>query len=143
MSLVPVYDDLVKAWADESAFGEAIRKACDYHCDKTFDDDKGLAEFIWSPYGVLPVELLAVRRVRAMLGQGFPHIAHPLLETPFFFPPEITALNLDDLMQRVRQTQGVAVRAEPGVLLRGWEGATRATRIRENGITFILTNAGH
>jgi hypothetical protein len=100
---VSVYDELVKVWEDDSAFGDAIRKACDYHCEKTVDDDKGTAEFIWSPYGVLPVEILAIKRIRAILGQDFPHIAHPLLETPFFSPPHVATVTLDGLIQRVKQ----------------------------------------
>jgi hypothetical protein len=44
----------------------------------------------WSvlPFGVVPVEFLALRRVREMQGQPFQLPDHPMLQTPWAAPPE-------------------------------------------------------
>lgn len=73
-----VYAPIFEFWEDISQFTSAIQKACDYHCD-----DNGLLQYANVPYFIVPVEILAIQKVRRDLGFPDVTIHHPLMETAF------------------------------------------------------------
>jgi|LakMenE18May11ns_1017448.scaffolds.fasta_scaffold9811699_2 hypothetical protein len=73
-----VYAPIFEFWEDNSQFTSAIQKACDYHCD-----DNGLLRYANIPYFIVPVEILAIQKVRRDLGFPDVTIHHPLMETAF------------------------------------------------------------
>jgi|GEM_PF-3087338 len=95
------YQSLIDAWNDPDEFPKQLLKACDYHCEQTFDDPKGYPAFTWMPYNVFPVEILAIQRVRRDLGLPTPEIEHPLLESPLAHPPATLPEVHDELLDKV------------------------------------------
>ena len=95
------YQPLIDAWDDEDEFAEALVQACDYHCQESFDRAKGYPPFVWGPYDVYPVEILAIQRVRRDLGLPTPEIDHPLLASALCHPPETPPEVRDPLLEDV------------------------------------------
>lgn len=84
-----VFQGVLDAWHDESALGDALRQACDYHLEQTLERSP-YPEFVWIPYRVFPADILAIEAVRRDLGLSTPAIDHPLMATPLAKvpPPE-------------------------------------------------------
>jgi hypothetical protein len=93
-----VYEPIFESWEDNLRLTAALQLACDYHCD-----DNGLLQYANIPYFIVPVEILAIQKVRRDL--GFPDVAihHPLMETSFThlttqtFEDELIARSIDVL----------------------------------------------
>jgi len=76
---------------------------CDYHCQQCFDSPGEQADFVWFPYNVFPVEILAIQRVRKDLGLSVPLIVHPLLDSPLVQVPSTPPLVQDALLGRIKE----------------------------------------
>lgn len=57
--------------------------------------------FVFEPFNILPVEIMAVYRVRRELGLETPIVDHPLIQSPLFSPPPLTDPPADPLLERV------------------------------------------
>jgi hypothetical protein len=79
-----VYQNVFDAWDDPAKLADAIQKICDYHCSHRADDHS----FGTLPFGVYPVEVLALVWVRRQMGLETPQVRHPLLENPLCQVPE-------------------------------------------------------
>ncbi len=95
-----VYQGIIDCWDTPAALADALRKACNYHTERSHGEDPGL-EFVYSPYTAFPAEILAIYRVRADLGLETPMVEHPFLGTPLVHPPEQMPPYEDELLDRV------------------------------------------
>jgi hypothetical protein len=86
------YERIVATWEEPPALHEAILLACDHHLDDAMMamSGKGYPEFGTTPYDVFPVELLALSRVRSVLGLMPIAFEHPLLSTHLAAPVRAT-----------------------------------------------------
>jgi hypothetical protein len=86
VSLGP-YQRIIDAWnGSGQELTEALASACDYHtrrCDHSGGED---GEFYHTLYDVFPAEILAIMRVRELLGLRSPTVDHPLMQTPLAKP---------------------------------------------------------
>jgi hypothetical protein len=76
-----IYRQILEHWEDDTLIAKALEKACDYHLahlDNTRDRD---AEFGETPFDLLPVEILAIERLRSLTGRGTTRVNHPLMRT--------------------------------------------------------------
>lgn len=89
------YQALITNWNDESEFATSIVAACDYHCERTFDDRECFAEFAFYPFTVFPAEILAVLGIRRRLKLSTPLFSHPLMDTPLA-APHLSSKPIDD-----------------------------------------------
>jgi len=87
-----VYRRVLEAWNDPVALAPALFHACDYHLEQTIDRGDSTKEFHFPPYNILPVDILAIIRVRDLLGLPTPEMDHPLMQTPVAKPPPIDEL---------------------------------------------------
>lgn len=60
--------------------------ACDYHLAQSVDAQEH-RQFVWAPYDLFPVDILAIARVREKQGLPMPEVDHPLMQTPLAKPP--------------------------------------------------------
>ncbi|MFJ4259075.1 hypothetical protein ACIP01_19235 [Pseudomonas monteilii] len=75
-----VYQGVVDRWTDEQRFGGALREVCRYHL--TNIEDQGAdwdPEFKHPPFDLLPLEVVAILKVRQKLGLFSPDIEHELI----------------------------------------------------------------
>ncbi|MBM4068781.1 MAG: WGR domain-containing protein [Planctomycetes bacterium] len=94
-----VYQQIFSAWEDPAKLSVALEMCCDYHLLRT--GESGYQEFSWSPYDIFPVEILAVHRVRELLGLPTPMIAHALMDSPLGKLPSPVHSPPDELLQRI------------------------------------------
>lgn len=74
------YSPLIRAWNDPDALNTALVNACEYHCQNMIDRGQDWnPEFKWSPFDLLPCEVILVRAVRNSLGLPMPDVSHPLI----------------------------------------------------------------
>jgi hypothetical protein len=97
-----VYQAVIDAWGDPMQLANPIKSACDYHMSQTDDPhDKGFPEFIEFLYAVFPVEIIAIRRVRSLLGLTTPSIDHPLLCSSLASPPANIDIPKDEVLSNL------------------------------------------
>jgi hypothetical protein len=102
-SKLGVYQEVLDHWEEESQLIEALRRACDYHLAQA-TKQTGYPEFDRLPFGVFPVDMLAVARVRQQSGLAMPKVDHPLLRTPLAdLPSKETrpSMGPDTLLEKV------------------------------------------
>ncbi|AFI88605.1 hypothetical protein [Pectobacterium parmentieri] len=112
----PAWDQLVAHWRepDPEKFLPILLTACDTHIERIAlterEDDTGQFEFGSVFLAVHPTEILAVLRLREIIGLMNPaHIDHPLMQTPYAAitcqPDEVTERDelLDRFLEVVRQ----------------------------------------
>jgi hypothetical protein len=97
---LPAYEDLLIHWQEPARFLIALRGACDYHVKRSVDRG-GDPEFIWAPYDVFPVEILAIKRIRACQALPMPKIDHPIMDTPLASVPHRRMNFHDELLDRL------------------------------------------
>lgn len=99
------YQGVFDFWNSPSAFADAIHIVCDYHCERTVvevNDESDEPNYFGYPEKMLPVEILAIKRMREEEGLEFPQTSHPLLDTPWWrtvpsTPAEFSDPLLDDV----------------------------------------------
>ena len=79
------YQRVLDAWLNPVELRTALSEACDHHLSQSWSGN--WVEFGHSPYEMLPVDILAIARVRRDLGLEMPTVEHPLLSTPLATPP--------------------------------------------------------
>lgn len=85
----PAWGYLVSCWSDPDAdrLLPILNSACDVHVERiglsARDTDSGQYEFCSIFWAVHPAEILAVMRLRDMLGLANPQLEHPLMNTPY------------------------------------------------------------
>ncbi|MBI0552257.1 hypothetical protein GMW39_16565 [Pectobacterium parmentieri] len=112
----PAWGQLVAHWRepDPEKFLPVLFTACDTHIERIAlterEDDTGQFEFGSVFLAVHPTEILAVLRLREIIGLMNPaHIDHPLMQTPYAAitcqPDEVTERDelLDRFLEVVRQ----------------------------------------
>lgn len=92
------YRQVFDHWHSPSDLGNALLDLCDLHCEEAVDNG-GAAAYAFHPYNVFPVEIMAVLRIRRLLGLETPEISHQLLQTPLVTPPPPPVVD-DDLLNR-------------------------------------------
>lgn len=101
------YQEIFDCWEDPSGLGEAIGTACDYHIRRSREEGDSrfdVTEFSFRPYDVLPIEALALRRVRSWLGLETPFPSIELLESPLVKNlPEVIPASDDLLIRKAYQ----------------------------------------
>jgi hypothetical protein len=97
------YAGLVRNWNGDR-FGDSLVAVCDYHCRNMEDvGDESIAEFKYPPFDIMPIEILAIMKVRATVGLEIPEINHPLLNTPLGKLEQIPVPSEDDVLQQVQR----------------------------------------
>ncbi|RRO07454.1 hypothetical protein DMB81_010500 [Pectobacterium aquaticum] len=112
----PAWGQLVAHWRepDPEKFLPVLLTACDTHIERIAlterEDDTGQFEFGSVFLAVHPTEILAILRLREIIGLTNPaHIDHPLMQTPYAeitcLPGEVTERDelLDRFLEVVRQ----------------------------------------
>lgn len=97
-----IYSQIFESWiGDEAGLERAVLAMCDFHVARMSENhDRDIAEFSSTPYDIVPVEYLALQRVRYEMGLKTPKPKHPLLATPFVDPPEKLPDINDELLDR-------------------------------------------
>lgn len=101
-----VYSQVLDAWDDFPRLEKALGSICDYHCQQMDGDIfKWYPEFERPPFKLVPIEILAIRRIREQLGLPMPEIQHPLLELPTANMPLPTPEDTqpDEVINRIRR----------------------------------------
>lgn len=101
-----VYSQVIEAWDDPTKLGNALVNLCDYHCQQMDGDIfKWYPEFQYPPFKLVPVEILAIRKLREQLGLATPEVKHPLLELPTASMPlpDLEDTQPDEIINRIRQ----------------------------------------
>ena len=100
-----VYQRVLDAWSNPVELRAALSAACDHHLSQSWSGN--WVEFGDSPYQMLPVDILAIARVRRDLGLEMPTVEHPLLSTPLAtLPPREQRPRMpqpDPLLEKVIQ----------------------------------------
>ena len=91
------YQRVFDKWSSTDELAEAISDICDLHCEESFDVGS-YPMFVYPPYNIFPVEILALLRVRSDLGLKTPVIDHPLLRSALCSPPKIVPVIQDELL---------------------------------------------
>jgi hypothetical protein len=76
-----IYQRLIAAWNDESAFAQLMLEACDYHIYSIYDDGGNKANEILA-FEFIPFDIRSIEFVRAKEGLPNAQIDHPLMQTP-------------------------------------------------------------
>ena len=96
------FDAVFRTWDDAPAFDRAVMTLCEYHI--THDDpDIGVAPFSDAVYRLFPVEILALKAIRADLKLPFPAVEHPLIQgNPLCdFPRPMPVFETNELFDKV------------------------------------------
>ena len=86
VSALGVYQHVLDAWSNPAELRAALIEACDYHLAQS-RTAMGYPPFVYSPYQIFPVDMLAIAVVRRGQGLEMPAVEHPLLSTPLATPP--------------------------------------------------------
>jgi hypothetical protein len=86
MAALGVYQRVLDTWSNPVELRSALGAACDYHLEQSWTA-RGFPPFVYGPYQMFPVDILAIARVRRDLGLEMPKVDHPLLATPLATPP--------------------------------------------------------
>ena len=98
---IGIYERIFDAWQDETALAQALMFACDYHCSRSPQaPEEDFQEFVYHPWTSFPVDILAIRQVRADLGLATPEISHPLLDSPLVHFPHPMPEYHDELIDQ-------------------------------------------
>lgn len=98
-----IYQDILDYWnGPEDKFRASLVEACQYHMDRIDDPDSEYKEFCWSPYSLFPVEILAILKVRKLLGLSVPTVDHELMRLPTAMPPYPMPGVEDELFEKVK-----------------------------------------
>jgi hypothetical protein len=98
------YQPLLDHWqiADDALVSRAILQACDFHTRLNGDlDDERIVDFWIEVYQIYPVEILAVLRLRQVLGLATPPLSHPLLDSPLGRPRPVREVPPDPFLASV------------------------------------------
>ena len=76
-----IYQSVLDAWSHPDQLRSALGAACDYHLAES-RKVSGYPPFVYSPYQMFPVDMLAIAIVRRSQGLEMPTVEHPLLSTP-------------------------------------------------------------
>jgi hypothetical protein len=87
------YAALVEAWERDDAFAAELPEALEYRLKKT--KDSGDYEMFPYLYAILPIEILALRKLRLHEGRAWPQIEHPVFEAYGQDLPDPQAGSLD------------------------------------------------
>jgi hypothetical protein len=74
-----VYEGIFESWSKPKELAKAVAAACEHHLEGIGQGDN-IGEFERIP--LVPVEIAALRPVRAKEGLELPDVDHPLLQTP-------------------------------------------------------------
>jgi hypothetical protein len=90
-----IYAPILEQWEDDQAVAQALSRACDYHLNHMQNTSHWDAEFDHPPFDLIPVEILAVQRLRGLSGLQTVPIDHPLAGS---FCPIVKAQPLDEIL---------------------------------------------
>ncbi len=96
------YKKLFEAWEDETELQVVINTLCDYHIERSVDNNRLIGEFSCRLLDVIPLEIWALQVVRKRLGLNTLLPDHPLLEDPLGSVPSKIPLDDDELLSKVR-----------------------------------------
>ncbi|MEZ6139476.1 MAG: hypothetical protein R3B84_02790 [Zavarzinella sp.] len=82
------YQVIFDHWDYPELLAEDILSICDLHCKESVERGAYPA-FLFAPYTVFPVEIMALYRIRKELGLETPVVDHQLLQNQLNFPPPI------------------------------------------------------
>jgi hypothetical protein len=96
------YGDVFAAWTDEQGLGHVLEHLCEYHLEMSVDKGDDIDhDLLNEPLTVLPVEVHALRTVRARLHLPMPFVQHELMQTPLGKPPTDIEIPQDPLLKTV------------------------------------------
>ncbi|HWL94952.1 MAG TPA: hypothetical protein VNT79_15640 [Phycisphaerae bacterium] len=99
-----VYDAILRNWVSGDDVASALTDACEYHCQNMDSRDADWhQEFRQTPFELIPIEILAIRRLRARQQLATPDIKHPLMESRLADFDAKGAGVEDDTIQDVRK----------------------------------------
>lgn len=97
------YRDVFAAWTDEEGLGHVLEQLCDYHLEMSVENgDDSDQDFLDEPLMVFPVEIHALRTVRARLHLATPLFHHDLMETQLGKLPSDVGRQHDALLDSVK-----------------------------------------
>jgi hypothetical protein len=79
------YENLYNHWRESDEQVKAyFEEACDFHCQQMASSSphQPIAVFSDSPFDFIPVEILALLKLRKLQGLSVPELRHPLLDLP-------------------------------------------------------------
>ncbi|MCD0244472.1 hypothetical protein [Xanthomonas melonis] len=83
------YNAVFEAWYDPIKLSSAVGLICDYHLDNILDRRKRGGQFRFKPFDILPFEIVALVKVRSLLGMETVLPEHDLIDRKFFFDGDI------------------------------------------------------
>lgn len=98
-----VYNGIMQNWEHPHQLVEPLLDICDYHCQQ-IEDTGGdwIPEFKYSPFDLLPIEILTIYIIRERSGLETPQIDHPLLSLPLASVEQPGKGESDDVLRKVR-----------------------------------------
>jgi hypothetical protein len=102
-----IYQKVIESWADEQKLAGVLEELCQYHLANS--EDKGGAwdpEFKNPPFDLLPLEILAIFKVRQQIGLTSPAVTSPLLTAEatalenLTFKPDDVAVKVEAVYRR-------------------------------------------
>lgn len=96
-----IYQKVIDSWADEQKLVGVLEEVCQYHLANS--EDKGGAwdpEFKNPPFDLLPLEVVAILKVRQQIGLTSPAVTSPLLSVETAALENLT-FKLDDVAVKV------------------------------------------
>jgi len=85
------YKGIFENWNNPENLKQAINVACNYHLEQAHRES-GYPDFNITPYDLIPIEIIALVRIRMLKGLTTELPQHPLLDSPFYkMPPPIEA----------------------------------------------------
>ena len=104
--LLDSYKKLLTHWDNPREIQHSLTAVCDYHCQQmeqaTSRDP--WPSFIDTPFDLIPYEILAILKLRSLLGLETPEIDHPLMALPTsIISNRKIQLSNDPIFERLRQ----------------------------------------
>lgn len=102
------YVEIWEAWNDKSKLKQILNEFCDTHLTWAQPGSpKNFYRQFREPFEIYPMEIVAIERVRRLLGLSTPVIDHPLMSSPMASvpntPPEIDDPFLNKVLKRVHE----------------------------------------
>lgn len=126
------YRSVFDKWDDPYGLSTAMAGVCDYHCLRSPYCSSGFPEFDFGPWGAYPVEIIAIREIRDVLGLETILPEHHLLDTNFMKGPPKGRVVHDELLERIRTAVNKSLPPEPPLPPFEWPTSDEMqTRIRD------------
>jgi hypothetical protein len=96
------YENLIDAWFHGEDYSNCLISICDYHVKMAWDTHPNEPlDFFRPVYGLYPVEILAIMRLRSMMNLQNPTFDHELMRPSYATLPSIRQSPNDPLLEKI------------------------------------------